>query len=268
MVTDLHVLESGEMILLDVPADLGESTLQRLDQFLFSEDVQLSSLQDSLRAVSIHGPRAAALIESVTAGLTGVAAWAEYRNGRATFRDAPVVVARVDQLGVPGFMLFAAPADAERLTEALARAGAVMLSSQSIEAARIESGTPIFGVDMTTDTIPLEAGIEPRAISFTKGCYVGQEIIIRVMHRGHGRVARKLVTLRIEGEPPGAGAPISADGKAIGHVTSSASSPRFGTVALGYVHRDYVAPGTRVDVATGGRSAAATVSDRPLTSEA
>jgi len=60
----------------------------------------------------------------------------------------------------------------------------------------------VFGIDMTEDTIPLEAGIEDRAISFTKGCYVGQEIIIRVVHRGQGRVARKLVCLRIDGPPP------------------------------------------------------------------
>ena len=74
--------------------------------------------------------------------------------------------------------------------------------AQAIEAARVEAGYPVFGVDMTDDTIPLEAGIEDRAISLTKGCYVGQEVIIRVLHRGHGRVARKLVSLRIDAAVP------------------------------------------------------------------
>ena len=68
------------------------------------------------------------------------------------------------------------------------------------EAIRIEAGVPLFHRDMDEETIPLEAGIESRAISFTKGCYVGQEVIIRVLHRGHGRVARKLVGLRLEGD--------------------------------------------------------------------
>ena len=268
MLTDLHVLESGEMILLDVPAELVESTLQRLDQFLFSEDVQLASLETSLRSIWLHGPRAAVLIEQVTAGLTGLDAWPEYRNARGTFNGSPIVVTRIDQLGVPGFGLFVAPAVRDPLLDGLKRAGALAAGVDTIEAARIEAGTPVFGVDMNTETIPIEAGIESRAISFTKGCYVGQEIIIRVMHRGHGRVAKKLVTLRVEGAPPPAGAQISAGGKAIGHVTSSARSPRFGALALAYVHRDYVAPGTGVTVRSGADEVPATIGDRPLTSAA
>ena len=77
----------------------------------------------------------------------------------------------------------------------LVEAGAVSASEETGETLRIEAARPRFGIDMNTDTIPLEAGIEDRAISFTKGCYVGQEVIIRVMHRGHGRVARRLVSI-------------------------------------------------------------------------
>ena len=82
-----------------------------------------------------------------------------------------------------------------RMRAKLVEAGAVTASEETAETLRIEAGRPRFGVDMNTDTIPLEAGIEDRAISFTKGCYVGQEVIIRVMHRGHGRVARRLVSI-------------------------------------------------------------------------
>jgi folate-binding protein YgfZ len=104
---------------------------------------------------------------------------------------------------------------------------------------------------MTDETIPLEAGIEGRAISFNKGCYVGQEVIIRVLHRGHGRVAKKLVGLRLQGEIfPVAGSAIEGGGKAPGVVTSAAWSPRFEQpIALGYVHRELAEPGTRVTVA-------------------
>ena len=122
-----------------------------------------------------------------------IGTWDEYQHGAAGFGSARVIIARVSQLGVPGFCILVDPAQAASLQDALFGSGAAAVGTDAMEAARIEAGYPLFGVDMTEDTIPLEAGIEDRAISFTKGCYVGQEVIIRVLHRGHGRVARKLV---------------------------------------------------------------------------
>jgi len=107
---------------------------------------------------------------------------------------------------------------------------------------------------MDEETIPLEAGIEATAISFTKGCYVGQEVIIRVLHRGHGRVARKLVglTFNPSAAVPAPGTVLLADEKAVGSITSSAFSPAAGRpVALGYVKRDFIEPGTAVTTADG-----------------
>lgn len=268
MLTDMHVFESGDMILLDVPADQLQSTLQRLDQFLFSEDVQFADLAGSLRAVWIHGPSAPGIVERVVVGLTGVADWPDYRNVRAQFGGAAAVVARVDQLGVPGLCLYVAPAEEHALLAALHAAGAVPADAASLDAARIEAGYPIFGIDMTEDTIPLEAGIEQRAVSFTKGCYVGQEVVIRVLHRGHGRVAKRLMALRVEGPAPARGARLFAGEREVGAVTSTAGSPRYGTIAMGYLHRDFVTPGTRVEVDTAGARTSATVSERPLPSAA
>jgi folate-binding protein YgfZ len=133
----------------------------------------------------------------------------------------------------------------------------------AVEALRIEAGTPRFGADMTHETIPLEAGIEGRAISMTKGCYVGQEVIVRILHRGHGRVARRLVGLVFEGaEAPPPGTELTADGRPAGLVTSVAFSPALRRpVALAYVHRDFAQPGTRVGA---GPSASATVASLPL----
>ena len=103
---------------------------------------------------------------------------------------------------------------------------------------------------MTTDTIPLEAGIESRAISMTKGCYVGQEVIVRILHRGHGRVVRRLVGLIIgSGDPPAAGTAIYAASQVVGSVTSATWSPALGrSIALGYVHRDSAEAGTDVRI--------------------
>jgi tRNA-modifying protein YgfZ len=264
MHTDLHVLESGDMILLDVPGAEADAAFERLDQYLFSEDVRVELLDGQLAATWIHGPSAAAVLGTTVSGAAGVDGWPSYHVGRAEWEGSPLIVVRIDQLGVPGYCIYAQPQATPPLAEALQRAGAAPVSQEAIHACRIEAGYPLFGVDMTDDTIPLEAGIESRAISFTKGCYVGQEVIIRVLHRGHGRVARRLVGLRIDGPVPSPGARILAGQKDVGFVTSAARSPVLGPIALGYVHRDFVAPGTTVEVQHADTRMPATVTTRPM----
>ena len=268
MLTDLHVYESGDRIMLDVPAAELPATLQRLDQFIFSEDVQLVDLSDAIDAVWIHGPDAAALLDQTLDGVQGLAAWPEYHNARAGLSSKndsrPLYVARNSQLGVPGFVLYVESGVRGHLEHALVERGAVIADQAAIDAARIAAGYPVFGVDMSGDTIPLEAGIEERAISFNKGCYVGQEVIIRVLHRGHGRVARKLVGMRLEGEGAVSGSKVIVGDREIGAVTSIAVSPEFGPIALGYVHRDFTEPGSRVSIAGQSGSIAAVVSSRPI----
>jgi len=127
-----------------------------------------------------------------------------------------------------------------------------IIDIDTFEVIRIERGVPRFLADMNEDTIPLEAGIEDRAISFTKGCYVGQEIIVRVTHRGGGRVAKKLV--RWIADPsaqvvPLPDAKIMSFDKEIGRVTSAAFSPGMNRVlGLGYVHRDFTTSGTELTI--------------------
>ena len=122
----------------------------------------------------------------------------------------------------------------------------------TFEVIRIERGIPKFLADMSEDTIPLEAGIEDRAISFTKGCYVGQEVIVRVTHRGGGRVAKRLVQWHADDSASVVPMPesrIFSAGKDVGRVTSSAFSPSLNKViGLGYVHRDFVDSGTRLTI--------------------
>ena len=254
MLCDLHVLESGDMMLLDVPATDVIQIADRLEQFHFTEDVQIAAL-DTLRSVWVHGPATARLLEHEEYN-----SWAQYQNARVEFAGVPVVIARVDQLGVPGFVIFADAQQQDDVTREVVANGALHATPATLEAARIEARYPVFGIDMTSDTIPLEAGIEDRAISLTKGCYVGQEVIIRVLHRGHGRVARKLVQLQIEGDVPLPNAKVFAADREIGFVTSAAKSPRLGVIALGYLHRDFLTPGTGVEVDLGEIRARAVVS--------
>jgi folate-binding protein YgfZ len=258
MLTDLHVLESGGMVLLDVPAEVAAATLERLDQFLFSEDVKLGSMADVLTGVWVHGPRAASVLETLL-GTSGLDTWGGYQHSQFELDEQPVSVARIDQLGVPGYCIFLERSREDHLVNALEAAGAARAGADALLAARIEAGYPVFGVDMTDDTIPLEAGIEHRAISFSKGCYVGQEVIIRVMHRGHGRVARKLVGLRFDGGAVAPGAKLFSGAREVGFVTSAAVSPRSGPIALGYVHRDFVEPGTVVETDIDGQRVAGAV---------
>jgi folate-binding protein YgfZ len=262
MITDVHVLAADDRILLDVPAQLAPDLVPRLDQFLFSEDVQLTDLSSALVAVWIHGPFAAPAVEPIL-GVSGLASWSAYQHSAAPFGDGLARIVRIDQLGVPGYGIYIDVPRESELRAAFEAGGVPDAHPDAVEAARVEAGYPVFGVDMTEDTIPLEAGIEDRAISFTKGCYVGQEVIVRVLHRGHGRVARRLIGLRLEVMVP-RGARILADGREIGAVTSAAQSPRVGPVAIGYVHRDFTAAGTRVAVHTPARPVAAVVSDRPI----
>jgi folate-binding protein YgfZ len=122
----------------------------------------------------------------------------------------------------------------------------------TFEVIRIERGVPRFLADMDEDTIPLEAGIEDRAISFTKGCYVGQEVIVRVTTRGGGRVAKKLVRWIADADAevvPLREARIFSFDKDIGRVTSAAFSPSINrVVGLGYVHRDFTTHGSDITV--------------------
>jgi folate-binding protein YgfZ len=126
------------------------------------------------------------------------------------------------------------------------------INLETFEVIRVERGIPKFLVDMNEETIPLEAGIEDLAISFTKGCYVGQEIIVRVTHRGGGRVAKRLVRWRAgkgNTSVPSFDARIISGEKEIGRVTSSAFSPGLErVVGLGYVQRDFAEAGTKVTV--------------------
>jgi folate-binding protein YgfZ len=264
MLTDMHVLESDGMILLDVPAVQAEATAARLEQFLFSEDVKLGSLAGALATVWVHGPLAAAALERSLQGVTGLDGWPQYRHARLAFAGESLVLARIDQLGVPGYCAYLSGSRRGEFVEALEAAGARAVGSEALAAARVEAAYPVFGADMNADTIPLEAGIEPRAISTTKGCYVGQEVIIRVLHRGHGRVARKLVTLKLDAAGAEPKSKVVSGEREVGFVTSAAVSPANGALALAYVHRDFVTDGAQVVVDTPAGRVAGVVSVQPL----
>ena len=260
MIADLYAYELGDVLLLTMTGGVKDGVMAKLDQFIFSEDVQLGDVSGTFAQIGIVGPGAAATVAAIVSGVSedGLREMPEHGNARGEWAGGAAIVTRVTDPGAPGFDLFVEHAQAGALRAALVAAGVVELDQAAAEAVRVESGVPLFGRDMDEETIPLEAGIESRAISFTKGCYVGQEVIIRVLHRGHGRVARKLVGLTLDGDGvPEAGAAIRGADREIGKVTSATSSPALQrSIALAYVHRDFLEPGTTVTV--GDQSATVT----------
>ena len=249
MMTDMRVLELGESLLLSLPLQVTAAIREHLDRFIFSEDVQVEDVTASRGEIGIYGPGAEDLLVKV--GAEGGVPSRLFDTTRLRVVGAETVLVRSDDLGVPGYDILVDAEDAEAVTAALLAAGAVRASEADAEAVRIESGRPRFGIDMDTDTIPLEAGLEDRAISRSKGCYVGQEVIVRVQDRGQGRVAKRLVGLTFDAAAPvpAAGTRILSGDREIGRVTSATWSPAaVRPIALGYVHRDFAAPGTDVAV--------------------
>ena len=249
MISDMRVHETGDMVLLDVPISATPRVAAHLADFIFSEEAQADDVTSEIAEMTVVGPRAPEVV-----GL----ALPRFGNRRISVAGVDVLAAANDELASPAVDLFLESARKPALLAALAAAGVSPVDEALFETLRIEAGTPRFGVDMDESTIPLEAGIEDRAISFSKGCYVGQEVIIRVMHRGGGRVARKLVGLAFPAgaDVPDRGAQLVSGGRQVGAVTSAALSPSLGhPIALGYVHRDLAAPGTPLALANGSGSA-------------
>jgi len=245
MISDMRVIETGNRMLLNVERHIAAPLADRFDKLIFSEDVQARDATNEIAILGMHGPSAARMIEQAT----GVSV-ADLENPYENVTTEGLTVVRDDALGLAGYDVYIPASDAAVVRAKLVDAGAVESTEETAEALRVEAGRPRFGIDMTADTIPLEAGLEDRAISFTKGCYVGQEVIIRVMHRGHGRVAKRLVSIVLIGmKVPARGDKIHIGDRVVGEITSAAVSPKHdAALALGYVQRDHAAPGTDVTV--------------------
>ena len=248
MISDMRVFELGEKTLVDLDVSLAPSIHEHLDKFVITEDVVVEDATSRLAQIGIYGPEASRIAREAT----------------SDFAQNDPVVLHSDDLGVPGFDVIIATELAEAIMNAARQLGAIPVSQETCDCARIEAGIPKFLVDMDTTTIPLEAAIEDRAISMTKGCYVGQEVIVRVLHRGGGRVAKKLVGLKLEGEVA-RGDKVTSGEREIGVITSAVASPRFGPIALGYVHRDFVEAGTSVLAIHDGDKVSGSVTGLPFT---
>ena len=276
IIADAELFNLGDKLLLDVHGSVKDMLVERLDELVFTEDVNVADWTEAWVGYAVTGPTAEqclapVLAESSSVGGRGstLVAFDDHECRLLARAGASLVVSRTDPFGITGFDLWVERPAAPQLWSALIEAGCTEVDADATEVVRIEHGRPGFPAELNAETIPLEAGIEDRAVSFTKGCYVGQEVIIRVLHRGHGRVSRRLTGLTMNQlvDPPhfSAGAPLWHDDKAVGEMTSVGFSPAAGTViGLGYVKRDWLKPGTLLEVATGPTRVSAVVTALPF----
>lgn len=275
IVADMNVLELGDRTLLELDARVIEPVRAAFDKYLFSEQVKMANQTGQSHSLAIHGPRAAEVLQQVSPAdpLTDLP---QLGNRTTSVLGAASVIWRDDSAGVPGFNLIVNSDAAAQVwsqlidrfsaSEQIGRRPLRPAGWAVFNACRIEAGRPIIGIDFDDSVLPAETGLLARAVSFTKGCYLGQEIVARMHARG--QLARLLVGIRMEGDAlPIAGAKIFDDASnEIGGITSSTISPVLSNAAicLGYLKRPFYDIGTAVNVPAEGAMRKGTVVQLPF----
>jgi len=254
--------KASPTFLLETEPVTHESVLKTIARFTMAGDFHVTDITGETTLLSVQGKGAREIAHTVL----GEAVAEIPPDGvlEIAWRQSTVTVIRATHTSEDGFDLIVKSTQAYAMWESLTGAGAQPVGHDALEILRIEGGIARYGRDMDETNVVTETNLDD-AVSFTKGCYIGQEIIARIKYRGH--VAKKLTGLMFERhEPIEVGAAIkSAEGKAIGRITSMAQSPGLErTIALGYVRYEYLAPGTRVKVVSAELEVAATVNALPF----
>jgi len=244
VVADMRILALEDGLLTDVSPRAREGWFSVVRKYVNPRVVKYTDESASMATLGIFGAQARYVVEQMTGvGHSALGILPPYSHVTITRDSSAIIVMRSPELGVEGYELFM-PADAfETVWESAVAARATPAGLAAWEIARVEAGRPEWGIDMDDATIPQEANLEElSAISYTKGCYTGQEVVARVHFRGH--VNRVLRGIRASGTtaPPPRAALFDADNKAVGDVRSSVSSPRLGGIALAMVRRE-ILPG-------------------------
>jgi glycine cleavage system T protein len=262
ILADLEVYALSDAYLLELEATWKERVLDHLNKYVIADDVTFQEMDGVLSLFALQGPEA----EGVLQKLVGPPEFPPegYRHLEVPYGGVECRVIRSDLTGEEGFKLIVPQEKAEALWQALIGASASPVGMAAFNTLRIEAGIPWYGVDFDEGNFPQEGGVEERAVSFTKGCYIGQEFVIRIAHRGH--VNRRVSGFTLQGEdPPARGDRILKDGKEMGRITSATFSPTLGKItALGMLRRECWDPGTVVEVESRGRLIPALVTPLPF----
>jgi folate-binding protein YgfZ len=255
----------GESFTLDVPPGLADKLLAHLDHYLVSEQVELTERSAEVAHAFVAGPKAAAVLEAAAG--ESLADLGELQHRECRLAGVACRVRRNGCLALPGYDVLAFGGDAAAVARALAEAGAPPAGEATYETLRVEAGLPEFGKDIDENRLVMEVNRTAQAISYTKGCFLGQEPIVMARDRGH--VNRFLSGLVVDGERPVPPlARVFRDAEEVGQTYSSVVSPRLGKViALAYLRRGSHEPGTDLAVEAAGGRAGARVAALPFRAE-
>lgn len=248
LVADLRVYALDTWFLLDVDVRVQASMLGTLSRFLVADDVELEDLHSQWVTLALQGPLATQILQACDIAPPGPQ---EFRHREAEVAETAVRIVKASETGEEGYELLVPCLRAESVWTTLLQRGAswglLPVGLTALNILRIEAGIPWYGIDMDQDRLVLEVGMA-HAISFTKGCYLGQEVVERATARGH--INRKLSGLRVQGNiPPVSGDKLYHGSHEVGWITSAVVSPRLGhPIALGYVRREYLSPGTQLRI--------------------
>jgi folate-binding protein YgfZ len=265
-----HVLLSDRRHAMWVETTPGRDAelVKYLDRYLISEQVEIADVTEQFAQFHLAGPKAAEVLGKALGDR--VPDLPEFAHMERTFGAAATCSIRHrDQLGLPGFDLVCLKERAEGVRGLLIAAGAVAGKPETFETLRIEAGTPVFGPDIDANRFVMEVGRAARAVSYAKGCFLGQEPIVMARDRA-GHVNRAFLGLKVlEGGPLPAGMKLFHEGQEVGLVTSSCHSPRLGLpVALAYLRWKHQEPGTRMEAETpGGKQTVEVVGLPPVSGE-
>jgi folate-binding protein YgfZ len=231
MLADLRVLDTGDELALDTERAGLQELFNTIRRFSIGYDVEMHkrTLQHGL--LSLIGPRSDAILRAAVAADIELPGATEHDHVTGQISHVRVRIIRTDL----GLDLLMEADQVDPVRSELIDAGAVPVSEATADTVRIESGRPRFGIDLDDTVIPQEAGLNERAVSFTKGCYVGQETVARLFYRG--KPNRELRGLSSEARLA-SGTELSYEGRMVATVTSAAESPRFGPIALAFVRRE------------------------------
>ncbi len=241
---DLYAYNRSESLLVDTDQSQVEKILAVFDKYIIMDDVEVTDISDKLTAIGVSGPGAAECLRKAGIDLPGLGT---LQFVELKWQQNSLILVRGDNPLVESFELWLAPENHERMRESLVKAGAKPSGTAAVELLRVAAGIPRYGADIRERDLPQETEQE-RALSFVKGCYVGQEIVERI--RSRGQVRRKFAGFDVQRALPTPGTKIQADGKDVGEITSAASLP-WGSgdrgVALGYIRREVATPGKLLD---------------------
>ncbi len=249
ILVDFRVYCADDRLLIDTDADLRDKAMQALGRYIIGDRVQIEPVE--LIALAVQGPRSRAFLEHTLK--TDLLLIQEYDHFATDYFGKPVRVVRTTSTGEEGYEVWAEATDVAGIWESTCGPSSTdrlpPCGTEALESLRIEAGIPRYGPDMGEDTLPLEAGLL-NALSFNKGCYIGQEIVERARSRGH--VNWKLAGLFVDATAPAPGEKLLLGGKEIGEITSVCVSPTLSrTIALAYLRREVSEPGTKLTLASG-----------------